>query len=104
MNFKYYNHGLNTVFEVKPASNGTVDIPWLYRYFTGIHRVLPCPVVLYFLKQPGPFSGNCRFNTVYPDSMRCMRASLLLGSGWPRCRHLSDAVAENRDSVNEALD
>jgi len=55
------------------------------------------------LKQLGPHPGNRRFNTVYPDSMRCLPASLRRGPGGPRCQHRSDAGTEIRDSVNEAL-
>jgi len=40
---------------------------------------------------------------VYPDSMRCLPASLRRGPGGPRCPHRSDAGTEIRDSVNEAL-
>jgi len=55
------------------------------------------------LKPPGPHPGERRFNTVYPDSMRCLPASLRRGPGGPRCPHRSDDGTEIRDSVNEAL-
>ena len=61
------------------------------------------PVVLKKLKPPGPLPGERRFNTVYPDSMRCLSASLRCGPGGSRCPHRSAAATENRDSVNEAL-
>jgi len=61
------------------------------------------PVVLKILKPPGPLPGERRFNTVYPDSMRCLSASLRCGPGGSRCPHRSAAATENRDSVNEAL-
>jgi len=54
------------------------------------------------LKPPGPHPGERRFNTVYPDSMRCLPASLRYGPGGPRCPHRSDAGTEIQDSVNEA--
>ena len=55
------------------------------------------------LQSPGQHPGERRFNTVYPDSMRCLPASLRRGSGGTRCPHRSDAGTEIRDSVNEAL-
>jgi len=45
------------------------------------------PVVFKLLKL---LTGDRRFNTVYPDSTRCLPASLRRGSGWPRCPHRSD--------------
>ena len=60
-------------------------------------------VVLKNLKPLGPLSGECRFNTVYPDSMRCLPASLRCGPGGPRYLHRSVAGTENRNSVNEAV-
>jgi len=41
------------------------------------------------IKLPGPNPADRRFNTVYPDSMRCLLASLRCGPGWPRCPHHS---------------
>jgi len=55
------------------------------------------------LKPPGPLSGERRFNTVYPDSMRCLSASLRCDPEGPRCPQDSEAENENQDSVNEAL-
>jgi len=57
----------------------------------------------FFFKPPGPHPGERRFNTVYPDLMRCLPASLRRGPGGPRCPHRSDAGTEIRDSVNEAF-
>jgi len=40
-----------------------------------------CKPRLFLLKPLGPLPGECRFNTVYPDSMRCLPASLRCGPG-----------------------
>jgi len=39
------------------------------------------PEVLNFFKPPGPHPGERWLNTVYPDSMRCLPASLRCGPG-----------------------
>jgi len=54
------------------------------------------------MKPLGPLPGELRFNTVYPDSMRCLPASLRCGPGGPRNPHRSATGTENWDSVNEA--
>jgi len=54
------------------------------------------------MKPPGPLPAEHRFNTVYPDSMRCLPVPLRCGPGRPRCSHRSDAGTEIRDSANEA--
>ena len=51
------------------------------------------------LKPPGPHPGKSRFNTIYPDSMRCLPASLRCGLGGSRCPHRSDAGTKIWDSV-----
>ena len=53
-------------------------------------------------KPPGSLPGERRFNTVYPDTMRCLQASLRCGPVGPRCPHCIAAGTENRDSVNKA--
>jgi len=60
------------------------------------------PVLLKNLKPPGSLPGERRFNTVYPDLMWCLPASLRCGPGGPPCPNRSAAGTENRDSVNEA--
>jgi len=59
------------------------------------------PGCLKKMKPPGPLPGERRFNTVYPDSMRCLPASLRCGPGGPRCPHWDTEI---RDSVYEALE
>jgi len=54
------------------------------------------------LKPLGPYPGECRFNTVYPNSMWCLPASLRCGPSGPRSLHRSDIGTKIRDSVNEA--
>jgi len=49
------------------------------------------------------FPCECRFNTVYPGSIRCLPAALRCGPDGPQCPHRSNAGTENRDSMNEAL-
>jgi len=58
------------------------------------------PGCLKKLKPPGSLPGERRFNTVYPDSMRCLSASLRCGPGGPR--PLNASGTKNWDSVNEA--
>jgi len=54
-------------------------------------------------KTPLKLPGDRRFNTVYSVSMRCLPTSLRCGPGLSRCLHRSDAQAENREIVSEAL-
>jgi len=35
------------------------------------------------LKPPEPYTGERRFNTIYPDSIQCLPASLRCGPGGP---------------------
>ena len=61
------------------------------------------PGCLKKLKSPGPLPGECRFNTVYPDFLWCLPASLQFSHGGPLCPHRSVTGTENRDSVNKVL-
>jgi len=67
-----------------------VPVSTMYRFFLN-------------LKPPVLFPGAHRFNTVYPDSRRCLPAPLRCGPGRFRCPHRSDAGTEILESVYEAL-
>jgi len=54
------------------------------------------------LKPQGPLPCECRFNTVYPDSMQCSPASLRCGPSGPMCPHCSNTGTKNQDSVSDA--
>jgi len=47
-------------------------------------RRIAALLVLNVLKPPGQLPGERRFNTVYPDSLQCLPASLRCGPRWPR--------------------
>jgi len=90
--FARWTYGGNTVH----GGRATV----MYGNKPALFRIPVRPGCFIFWNHPLP--GERRFNTVYPDSMRYLPASLRCGSGGPRKPHCSDAGTENRDSVNEA--
>ena len=50
------------------------------------------------IKPQGPLPGDLLFNTVYPDSMRCLQVSLRCGSG---VHTVATPGLKSRDSMDE---
>ena len=65
-----------------------VELRWCHgisRWFFATRCIPWVLVILKHLKPPGLAPGDSQFNTVHPDSMQCLPASLQYGPGWSLC-------------------